>query len=68
MHNGIIENYEQLKKQLIKEGHVFESQTDTEVIVHLIEKFYKNISIEEAVCRALKLLNGSFALAVIFFV
>jgi len=65
VHNGIIENYEQLKKQLIKEGHVFESQTDTEVIVHLIEKFYKNISIEEAVCRALKLLNGSFALAVI---
>ncbi|MDO8488546.1 MAG: class II glutamine amidotransferase, partial [Candidatus Omnitrophota bacterium] len=41
VHNGIIENFESLKLQLIKEGHVFNSQTDTEVIVHLIEKFYK---------------------------
>jgi glucosamine--fructose-6-phosphate aminotransferase (isomerizing) len=43
VHNGIIENYAKLKQELIKEGHTFRSQTDTEVIVHLIEKFYKNI-------------------------
>ena len=65
VHNGIIENFEALKVQLMKEGHIFRSQTDTEVIVHLIEKFYKNISLEEAVSRALKLLVGSFAIGVV---
>ena len=65
VHNGIIENYEVLKIQLIKEGHLFRSQTDTEVIVHLIEKFYKNVSLEEAVVLALKLLVGSFAIGVV---
>ncbi|MFH0917982.1 MAG: glutamine--fructose-6-phosphate transaminase (isomerizing), partial [Candidatus Omnitrophota bacterium] len=65
VHNGIIENYEALKVQLIQEGHVFRSQTDTEVIVHLIEKFYKNIPLEKAVASALKLLVGSFAIGVI---
>ena len=65
VHNGIIENYEALKIQLIKEGHIFRSQTDTEVIVHLIEKFYKNIPLEEAVALALKLLIGSFAIGVV---
>jgi len=65
VHNGIIENYSQLKSELIKEGHRFRSQTDTEVIVHLIEKFYKNSSLEEATRKALMKLKGSFAIVVI---
>ncbi|MFA4988009.1 MAG: glutamine--fructose-6-phosphate transaminase (isomerizing) [Candidatus Omnitrophota bacterium] len=65
VHNGIIENYESLRGQLVKEGHSFCSQTDTETIVHLIEKFYKNATLEEAVRKALKLVTGTFAIAVI---
>jgi glucosamine--fructose-6-phosphate aminotransferase (isomerizing) len=65
VHNGIIENYAILKAQLIKEGHRFISQTDTEALVHLIEKFYGNLPLEEAVRQALSLVEGSFAIAVI---
>ena len=65
VHNGIIENYACLKEQLIREGHRFLSQTDTEVIVHLIEKFYNGGPLEEAVRKAASKLEGSFAIAVI---
>ncbi len=65
VHNGIIENYAQLKKTLVKKGHKFRSQTDTEVIVHLIEDFYRSIPLEEAVRKALGKLQGSFAIGVI---
>lgn len=65
VHNGIIENYLQLKTELIKKGHRFKSQTDTEVIVHLIEGFYRKASLEEAARKALCRLQGSFAVGVI---
>ncbi|HEX3010739.1 MAG TPA: glutamine--fructose-6-phosphate transaminase (isomerizing) [Syntrophomonadaceae bacterium] len=64
VHNGIIENYASLRKELILEGHDFVSETDTEVMAHLIEKYYQD-SIEEAVREALKHVTGSFAIAVI---
>ncbi len=65
VHNGIIENYAELKQELVRQGHKFRSQTDTEVIPHLIETFYKNSSLEEAVGKAVSLLVGSFAIGVI---
>lgn len=67
VHNGIIENYALLKTALEKEGHSFISQTDTEVLVHLIEEFQKreNLPIEEAVRRALTRVVGAYAIVVI---
>jgi glucosamine--fructose-6-phosphate aminotransferase (isomerizing) len=67
VHNGIIENYLDLKVMLMKEGHTFKSETDTEVISHLIERFIeKEDEIESAVRKALKELRGSYALAIIY--
>ncbi len=65
VHNGIIENYLQLKHALVRRGHKFRSQTDTEVIIHLIEDFYQKLSFAEAVRKTLSKLEGSFAIAVI---
>ena len=66
VHNGIIENSTLLKKFLVSKGHIFKSQTDTEVIVHLITENLKTAEIQEAITKTLKQLHGSFALGVIF--
>ncbi len=63
-HNGIIENYERLKENLIKKGHKFKSQTDTEVIVHLIEENYKG-DLVVAIRKTLRKIKGTYAIAVI---
>ncbi|MBR0085580.1 MAG: glutamine--fructose-6-phosphate transaminase (isomerizing) [Lachnospiraceae bacterium] len=64
VHNGIIENYITLREELIKEGYHFESQTDTEVIVHLIEMYFRG-DVREALIKTTNRLQGSYALGVI---
>jgi glucosamine--fructose-6-phosphate aminotransferase (isomerizing) len=66
VHNGIIENSTLLKKYLLNKGHKFKSQTDTEVIVHLITENLKTAELQEAITKTLKQLHGSFALGIIF--
>jgi glucosamine--fructose-6-phosphate aminotransferase (isomerizing) len=66
VHNGIIENYQPLKQQLEKDGYKFESETDTEVVAHLIDKYLqKGQGLADAVRSATKDVRGSYALAVI---
>ena len=65
VHNGIIENFLELRKELTKEGHVFKSETDTEVIPHLIEnKLKEGLNFKDSVVEALKLCKGAYGLAV----
>ena len=66
VHNGIIENSTILKKYLINKGHKFKSQTDTEVIVHLITEYLKANNLKDSIIKVLKKLHGSFALGIIF--
>ena len=72
VHNGIVENYLELKHQLIGQGHKFVTETDTEIIAHLIEQVQKDaeaagkpIKLEDAVRRTVKLLTGAFALGIL---
>ena len=66
VHNGIIENSTLLKKLLIKKGYIFKSQTDTEVIVHLITDYLKKYDLKSSIIKMLKRVHGSFALGIIF--
>jgi glucosamine--fructose-6-phosphate aminotransferase (isomerizing) len=67
IHNGIIENYDTIKQELKQRGHVFKSQTDTEVLVHFIEDIYNNsnVSLDEAVRLALTQVVGAYAIVVV---
>jgi glutamine---fructose-6-phosphate transaminase (isomerizing) len=62
VHNGIIENYFELKEMLEKEGHKFVTETDTEVVAHLVEKYAKDLPFEEAVRKTLRELRGIYSL------
>jgi len=64
VHNGIIENYAVIKRKLESEGIVFQSETDTEVIAHLIARFYKD-DLQKAVVQTLGMLEGAFGIAVV---
>ena len=67
VHNGIIENFQELRRELVAAGHQLASETDTEVIVHLIDRYLdEGLSPRDATGRALERLEGAFALAIIF--
>ncbi|MBD3172506.1 glutamine--fructose-6-phosphate transaminase (isomerizing) [Candidatus Bathyarchaeota archaeon] len=66
IHNGVIENYLELKEELLEKGHIFKSRTDTEVIPHLIEEEMKNdTGLQGAMLRVLRRLKGSYAIVVL---
>ena len=65
VHNGIIENYVELKNQLKAEGHKFVTETDTEIIAHLLEKYSKDSTLEQAVLKAVKVMGGAYALVAV---
>jgi len=65
VHNGIIENYLELKAELQRQGHDFKTETDTEIVAHLVEREMKTDGLENAVRRALKLMRGMFALVLV---
>ncbi|MEM3399611.1 MAG: glutamine--fructose-6-phosphate transaminase (isomerizing) [Candidatus Micrarchaeia archaeon] len=64
VHNGVIENYAELKRMLVRKGHRFSSETDSEIVVHLIEEKAEKQGVEEAVRSALSMLEGSYAIVV----
>ncbi len=65
VHNGIIENYLELKLELQRQGHAFATETDTEIVAHLVEREMKDDGLEQAVRRALRRMRGLFALVLI---
>lgn len=66
VHNGIIENYAPLKAELEKKGHIFKSQTDSEVIAHLIEENLKTQNFTNAFCQTIKQIRGAYAIAALY--
>jgi glutamine---fructose-6-phosphate transaminase (isomerizing) len=65
VHNGIVENYVELKQELEKEGHKFVTQTDTEIVAHLVEKYMDGGPLEDAVRKTTKRLSGVYALVIL---
>jgi glutamine---fructose-6-phosphate transaminase (isomerizing) len=65
VHNGIVENYVELKQELEKEGHNFVTQTDTEIVAHLVEKYMDGGPLEDAVRKSVKRLSGNYALVIL---
>ncbi len=65
VHNGIIENYQELKEELLREGYTFSSETDTEVLCHLIDRYHRDLPLDEALRKAIQRVRGSYALVVL---